>query len=69
MTDQTPGPQVDEDNLECVRDFLRREFRGGRHEDYFDQATVNAEGRGRVLAAEDNAVNKKRMPRLLAPTS
>ena len=38
MTDQTPGPQVDDDNLDCVRDFLRREFRGGRHEDYFGQA-------------------------------
>ena len=36
MTDQTPSPHVDEHSLECVRDFLHREFRGGRHEDYFD---------------------------------
>ena len=40
MTNQTPGPHVDENNLECVRDFLRREFRDGQHEDNFDQATA-----------------------------
>jgi hypothetical protein len=36
VTDQTRSSHVDKDSLECVRDFLHREFRGGRHEDYFD---------------------------------
>jgi hypothetical protein len=40
VTDRTPGSHVAEDNLECVRDFLRREFRDGQHEDYFDQAAA-----------------------------
>lgn len=32
-----PGPQVpfDEEKLELVREFLRREFRGCQHRDYF----------------------------------
>jgi len=40
MIDKKPGPRssIDEGKLRLVREFLQREFRGCRHDDYFDPA-------------------------------
>jgi hypothetical protein len=40
MIDEKPGPQspFDQGKLRLVREFLQREFRGCRHDDYFDPA-------------------------------
>jgi hypothetical protein len=35
----TPSP-FDEDKLRLVREFLQREFRASRHEDYFDAVEI-----------------------------
>ena len=35
----TPPP-IDEDKLQLVREFLQREFRGSRYEDYFDSVEM-----------------------------
>ena len=42
MINERPGMQLplDEERLQLVREFLRREFRGGRHRDYFEFHTT-----------------------------
>ena len=35
----TPPP-IDENKLQLVREFLQREFRASRHEDYFDSVEM-----------------------------
>jgi hypothetical protein len=36
----TPSP-IDEDKVRLVREFLQREFRTSRHEDYFDSVKIS----------------------------
>jgi hypothetical protein len=42
MIDEKSGPQspFDQGKLRLVREFLQREFRGCRHDDYFDRAKM-----------------------------
>jgi hypothetical protein len=42
MIDKKPGPRspIDDGKLLLVREFLEREFRGCRHDDYFDPAKM-----------------------------